>query len=965
MESVNFKPLYGTETRTKAVECILEPLFTKVKCFARRGHMKGSYRLKSKPQEDILSSVKEVIQLLSDDFSVVQSVPSLSSDFLTAKTDVIDTGQYFYSSVSSFLSDPANESHQSGVCRSINALLAALSRLLILADIADSLVLNQQFEAVLSGITEFQSVSSHAELSRLWNTFYPHVLQLISLSKKRASDLIDLEDRRKIESANYVLKNNTPLLHTSCKVCLRYPDNLIPRDSRTFVSNSLSDAVELIQSVFNGISKSNGIRLRTSGKLLEALDEFENSLFTNPDRKSTVHIQEHIQFSLKGLLSSVYKLVDSSKLNSKRRSAIDEYCTQLKNITSELISEYSKKTVDVRATEKIIQKLLKIINSLKQLLIRCAIDSTSNAFMAKETCLMALNDATKFGCDQRIDAACQLFQKRSVSMISSAYQLCSLSTDEECCSKIQLACQQIEQLVPQLINIAYLLFKYPSSKSVELNYEAFRKVYEESVNLLYSCVNELVGMHDFLAVSDDLMLLEYQKSIRALSDKDELSVQQTSTSMQQRSAYICEVILNKMIARTENNEYVDQVMEKVTLIRDQYTPDFVNIARNTLSRLAAGQSVDEKAYRYSGHALCSGVHDLRLTVLNECDLPFDNDIESLNLQDNHGNVDNLQPSSSSLPHLPSPPLPHNNYYHRHRDQHSNDNEQLEVSVGSMKDKQKSIREMDRVNSMLENNSTSNYNNKSLSFKQSTGDIHASQENQLSERNEVFSVLTSPQRETMAEELAGFLAEKKRFMREIVKWDDSANDIIVLAKKMCVIMMEMTDFIRGKGPLQSTLDVIEAAQEISEHGKRLNSLCRHIADMCPDSASRRDLSAYLQRVTFYCHQLSITSRVKAGVHMLSDEIFESATSLIQAAKNLMTSVVLTVKESYIASTKYRNSSNQRCIVQWQMRTPEKKSLVSDYLKNSSIYNRDYLFDELNSHHPDALNELSQFKHPPNS
>lgn len=80
---------------------------------------------------------------------------------------------------------------------------------------------------------------------------------------------------------------------------------------------------------------------------------------------------------------------------------------------------------------------------------------------------------------------------------------------------------------------------------------------------------------------------------------------------------------------------------------------------------------------------------------------------------------------------------------------------------------------------------------------------------------------------------------------------------------------------------------------------------------------------------------------------------------------MTSVVLTVKESYIASTKYRNSSNQRSIVQWQMRTPEKKSLVSDYLKNSSIYNRDYLFDELNSHHPDALNELSQFKHPPNS
>ncbi|VDQ17462.1 unnamed protein product [Trichobilharzia regenti] len=53
--------------------------------------------------------------------------------------------------------------------------------------------------------------------------------------------------------------------------------------------------------------------------------------------------------------------------------------------------------------------------------------------------------------------------------------------------------------------------------SVESNYEAFRKAYEEAVNLLYTCVNDLTGMHDFLAVSDDLMMMEYQKSIRALS----------------------------------------------------------------------------------------------------------------------------------------------------------------------------------------------------------------------------------------------------------------------------------------------------------------------------------------------------------------------------------------------------------------------------------------------------------------
>ena len=40
--------------------------------------------------------------------------------------------------------------------------------------------------------------------------------------------------------------------------------------------------------------------------------------------------------------------------------------------------------------------------------------------------------------------------------------------------------------------------------------------------------------------------------------------------------------------------------------------------------------------------------------------------------------------------------------------------------------------------------------------------------------------------------------------EVSKWDDNGNDIIVLAKHMCLIMMEMTDFTRGKGKLQNLM-----------------------------------------------------------------------------------------------------------------------------------------------------------------
>ena len=74
-------------------------------------------------------------------------------------------------------------------------------------------------------------------------------------------------------------------------------------------------------------------------------------------------------------------------------------------------------------------------------------------------------------------------------------------------------------------------------------------------------------------------------------------------------------------------------------------------------------------------------------------------------------------------------------------------------------------------------------------------------------------------------------------------------------------------------------------------------------------------------------------MKADVQNVSGELIvsglDSATSLIQAAKNLMNAVVLTVKASYVASTKYKSrqtTGEQQQLVVWRMKAPEKKPLV---------------------------------------
>ncbi|KAH7710193.1 Vinculin family protein [Aphelenchoides avenae] len=189
----------------------------------------------------------------------------------------------------------------------------------------------------------------------------------------------------------------------------------------------------------------------------------------------------------------------------------------------------------------------------------------------------------------------------------------------------------------------------------------------------------------------------------------------------------------------------------------------------------------------------------------------------------------------------------------------------------------------------------------------------------------------------------FKITQRKFEYEVGKWDETGNDIIALAKHMCHIMMNMTDFTKGRGPYRTTMDVIKAAQEISDDGAKLKSLANDIGKNSRDSETKKDLLAYLERITLYTHQLNITSRVKADVQVVGDELrvsgLEAATSLIQTAKNLLNAVILTVKSAYIASTKYRNHDTPSSVVQWRMAPPQKQPLVRpEQPKTSGIIRR---------------------------
>ncbi len=53
-------------------------------------------------------------------------------------------------------------------------------------------------------------------------------------------------------------------------------------------------------------------------------------------------------------------------------------------------------------------------------------------------------------------------------------------------------------------------------------------------------------------------------------------------------------------------------------------------------------------------------------------------------------------------------------------------------------------------------------------------------------------LPQEEKAKIAEQVESFRQEKCKLDAEVAKWDDNGNDIIVLAKQMCMIMMEMKD-----------------------------------------------------------------------------------------------------------------------------------------------------------------------------
>uniref|UniRef100_A0AAY4C2M3 Catenin alpha-2 n=1 Tax=Denticeps clupeoides TaxID=299321 RepID=A0AAY4C2M3_9TELE len=711
----------------------------------------------------------------------------------------------------------------------------------------------------------------------------PHLLHMW-----QSLPLKDPHCRDEMAAARGALKKNATMLYTASQAYLRHPDVAATRANRDYVFKQVQEAIGGISSSAQATSPTDEKHGHAGiGELAAALNEFDNKIILDPLTFSEARFRPSLEERLESIISGAALMADSSCTRDDRRERIVAECNAVRQALQDLLSEYMNNTGRKEKGDPLnsaIDKMTKKTRDLRRQLRKAVMDHISDSFLETNVPLLVLIEAAKSGNEKEVKEYAQVFREHANKLVEVANLACSISNNEEGVKLVRMAATQIDSLCPQVINAALTLAARPQSKVAQDNMDVFKDQWEKQVRILTEAVDDITSVDDFLSVSENHILEDVNKCVIALQEGDVDTLDRTAGAIRGRAARVVHII-NAEMENYEPGVYTERVLESIKLLSETVMPRFAEQVEVAIEALSTNppQPFEENEFIDASRLVYDGVRDIRKAVLmirTPEELEDDSDFEQ------------------------------EDYDARSRTSIQTEDDQLIAGQSA---------------------------------------------------RAIMAQLPQEEKAKIAEQVESFRQEKCKLDAEVAKWDDNGNDIIVLAKQMCMIMMEMTDFTRGKGPLKNSSDVINAAKKIAEAGSRMDKLARAVADQCPDSACKQDLLAYLQRIALYCHQLNICSKVKAEVQNLGGELIvsgvschvfihaslipcfvpfnpltfctlqlDSATSLIQAAKNLMNAVVLTVKASYVASTKYQKvygtAAVNSPVVSWRMKAPEKKPLV---------------------------------------
>lgn len=860
-----------------AVERTLEPLVTQITTLVNKTGPSNQPKGQSKKAEVLIATMERAVEIfIKKGQEIAAESTTMFNELNAAIEDIRITGHHMSMMSRKLVEDPCSSANRAEIVKAARPLLLAVTRLLIVADMVDVQRLLDSLKLVETDLANLKNASSQQEVLDSKDSLWNNTDKLI-----KEVDLRQPKDERlrfQLAAARAILKKNRTLLLTASKVYVRHPEMSEAKRNRDFAFAQYCEAVSTINDVAqdkpiyandyeSGVLEDN---LKNIGKLAAALDAFDRDIAIEP-----------------------YAYVES-EMRPKLEASL----------------------------ERII---------------------TASAAVADFVC--SLKDDCKFCRNDKLQERQDLFVDK---------------------------CNSVRQALQDLLS-EYMSNKQPNEPSEGLN-RALKQMYKKTRELRKHLRQAAVDHVSYRFLAEQTLV---SSLVKAAEGGDEISVEEYSQSLRKNSKMLMDVaylnccmstneigvdrvnqcikqldklstqVINaaKILSRTKSkaatenmaefqNRWSDQVQElidalhRIIMVDDLLALSEMHTREDKLDGTMAMQKDDKATFIKVGTSISDRFTSLCKAIESEMNnyekCAYTESVLKANAA--------LKKSKDTFERF------HKNITRTFDDKNRSDMNKADFdrTTNELIINLKHLRYAVRIYDELDSETEGDYEDNTYDTR-SKSSIHTDIDEfpgvaGISNTRDAYRFISDEDKQKIAMYVENFRTEKNRFDQEVGKWDDNGNEIIAMAKKMCKIMMDMTDFTRGRGPLKTTMDVINAAKKISEYGTELDKIAGLIAEQSPESETKRDLQGYLKEIALYCHQLNITSKVKAEVQNISGSLIvsglDSATSLIQAAKNLMNAVVSTVKASWVASTMYSQRSNgpQQSIVKWEVKVPERKPLV---------------------------------------
>ncbi|XP_077543884.1 catenin alpha isoform X2 [Haemaphysalis longicornis] len=853
------------EIKTLSVEKTLEPLVIQVTTLVNTKGPSKKKKGRSKRAHVLVAAVERATEnFIKKGEEIATENPDIHQEMMAAVDEVRKTGEAMSKASREFAEDPCSSVKRGNMVRSARNLLSAVTRLLILADMVDVHRLLKSLRVVEDDLDKVKNASSQSELMEFFRNFGVNTVELIQQAARRQAELKDSRLRDDLAAARAVLKKNSMMLLTASKVYIRHPELSAAKENRDFVFRQVCQAVNTIGDVAQGRVGPFAPSYEGPGELAAALDDFDERVVLDPLTYNELRTRPALEERLESIISGAALMADSSCTRDERRERIVAECNAVRQALQDLLAEYMASAAGGRKEDASLDKAVEQMGRKTRDLRR------------------QLRKAV-------VDHVSDSFLETQVPLLVLVEA--ARAGDE----------RQVEEYARVFAEHAHKLVEVASLACSMSSHEDGVKMVRCAAAHIEGLCPQVVNAARILAARPRSKVA--QENMDAFRDAWETQVRLLTEAVDDITT------IDDFLAVSENHILED--VNKCVLALQENDADALDRTAGAIRGRSARvcNVVTSEMDNYEPGIYTERVLEA-VAVLRDQVMP--------------NFAQKVEMAVEALSASPQKEMDENEFIDASRLVYDGVREIRRAVLMN-----RSAEELDSETEIEYEDNT--YETRSKSSAHTADYDEYPDISGINNTRDAYRLVSEEEKQKIAAQVETFRTEKNKFDREVAKWDDTGNDIIVLAKQMCMIMMEMTDFTRGKGPLKTTMDVINAAKKISEYGTKLDKLARTIADQCPESSTKKDLIAYLQRIALYCHQLNITSKVKADVQNISGNLIvsglDSATSLIQAAKNLMNAVVLTVKASYVASTKYpRSGVVSSPIVVWKMKAPEKKPLV---------------------------------------